>query len=315
MKHITLSVLCKIFRLYFSKKVRRQGMSTSTISTPVSISICKKRELSSPEEIGEAKKNKLSSVSSSDSSILAEPSTPVTINMKEGSGTVADGDVISHGVISLTDSDIQKIGVIVTDTFKTQISDLVTSVVNGVIAGLKSTISSLEKENSDLRKKVVDLEGRADAAEQYSRRNSLRVAGILEETNEDIDKIIHGLASTLNVDMELADIDRSHRVGRPGPGKQRDIIVKFVSYRTRRKLYGVRVQTKSKELKGVFINEDLTRVRSRILSKARRMVKNKHISSAWTSDGTILVRDKLDRIHRIQTETDLSNYGPVPNDY
>ena len=66
-------------------------MSTSTISTPVSISICKKRELSSPEEIGEAKKNKLSTVSSSDSSILAEPSTPVTINMEDGSGTVADG--------------------------------------------------------------------------------------------------------------------------------------------------------------------------------------------------------------------------------
>ena len=129
--------------------------------------------LSSPEEIGEAKKNKLSSVSSSDSSILAEPSTPVTINMEDGSGTVADGDetVISHGVISLTDSDIQKIGVIVTDTFRTQISDLVTSVVNGVIAGLKSTITALEKENSDLRKKVVDLEGRADAAEQYSRES------------------------------------------------------------------------------------------------------------------------------------------------
>ena len=68
----------------------------------------------------------------------------------------------------------------------------------------------------------------------------------------------------MNVDMELADIDRSHRVGRPGQGKQRDIIVKIVSYRMRRKLYGVRVQTKSNGLKGVFINEDLTRVRSRI---------------------------------------------------
>ena len=229
--------------------------------------------------------------------------------MEDGSGTIADG------LISSTDSDIQKIGVIVTDTFRTQISDLVTSVVNGVIAGLKSTISSLEKVNSDLRKKVVDLEGRADATEQYSRRNSLRVAGIPEETNEDTDKIILGLASTLNADMKIADIDRSHRAGRPGQGKQRDIIVKLVSYRMRRKLYGVRVQTKSKGLKGVFINEDLTRVRSRILSKARRMVKNKHISSAWTSNGTILVRDKEDRIHRIQTETGLSNYGPVPNDY
>ena len=153
--------------------------------------------------------------------------------MEDGSDTTADGDetVISHGVISLNDSDLQKIWAIVTDTFRTQISDLVTSVVNGVIAGLKSPISSLEKENSDLRKKVVDLEGRADAAEQYSRSNCLRVAGIPEVTNEDTDKIILELASTLNVDMELADIDRSHRVGRPGPGKQRDIIVKLLSYR------------------------------------------------------------------------------------
>ena len=153
--------------------------------------------------------------------------------MEDGSDTIADGDetVISHGVISLNDSDLQKIWVIVTDTFRTQISDLVTSVVNGVIAGLKSTISSLEKENSDLRKKVVDLEGRADATEQYSRSNCLRVAGIPEVTNEDTDKIILELASTLNVDMELADIDRCHRVGRPGPGKQRDIIVKLLSYR------------------------------------------------------------------------------------
>ena len=153
--------------------------------------------------------------------------------MEDGSGTAADSDetVISHGVISLNDSDLQKIGVIVTDTFRTQISDLVTSVVNGVITGLKLTTSSFEKENSDLRKKVVDLEGRADAAEQYSKRNSLRVAGIPEETNEETDKIIMGLASTLNVDMELADTDRSHRVGRPGPGKQRDIIVKLLSYR------------------------------------------------------------------------------------
>ena len=46
------------------------------------------------------------------------------------------------------------------------------------------------------------------------------------------------------------------------------IIVKFSSYRTRRKLYEARTKTRD-----VYINEDLTKSRSKLLLKARRMVK------------------------------------------
>ena len=63
---------------------------------------------------------------------------------------------------------------------------------------------------------------------------------------------------------------------------------------------------------GVFINEDLTKPRNKILLKARKMVKEKHLSSAWSSDGTILVRDKEDTKHRIMCKSDLATFGPVP---
>ena len=63
---------------------------------------------------------------------------------------------------------------------------------------------------------------------------------------------------------------------------------------------------------GVFINEDLIKSRNKILLKARKMVKAGNLKSAWSSDGTILVRDKEDTKHRIVRESDLATFGPVP---
>ena len=62
---------------------------------------------------------------------------------------------------------------------------------------------------------------------------------------------------------------------------------------------------------GVYINEDLIRQRSQLLRKARKMVKNKNLLSSWSSDGTILVRDLNDIVHRIQSEHGLVQFGPV----
>ena len=107
--------------------------------------------------------------------------------------------------------------------------------------------------------------------------------------------------------MTLDDIERSHRVEkRRDSGRPRDIIVKFSSYRTRRKVYGARTKTKDNGYRGVYINEDLTKLRNMLLMKARHMVKTKHIHSAWSSDGTTLVRDLADNKHRTISENDLA---------
>ena len=37
------------------------------------------------------------------------------------------------------------------------------------------------------------------------------------------------------------------------------------------------------------------------------------LKSAWSSDGTILVRDLFDTKHRILTKEDLTVFGPVPD--
>ncbi|XP_060575908.1 uncharacterized protein LOC132733306 [Ruditapes philippinarum] len=117
------------------------------------------------------------------------------------------------------------------------------------------------------------------------------------------------MANTIGSNLALDEIDRSHRVGTPKAHetRPRDIIVKFVSYRARQKLYSKRASLKSKGYKNSYINEDLTKKRSSLLFEARQLVKHKSILSTWSSDGTILAKDKFNQVHVINSEEDLAH--------
>ena len=138
---------------------------------------------------------------------------------------------------------------------------MVDSVVVGVLKGLFDRISSLAKVNQDLVKenkvlveRVESLERQADQAEQYIRRNCLRVSGLKEEENENTDGLILKIASAVGSDIVLSDIDRSHRVGNPkgARGRPRDIIVKFATYRSGFNLYRKRTSSKDTGYRGVL---------------------------------------------------------------
>ena len=98
----------------------------------------------------------------------------------------------------------------------------------------RKDVDDLRYKNSELEKRVNSLENKADAAEQYSRCNCLRVAGKMEPTGdekEDTDHHVIKPAYDLGVELVLNDIERSHSVGKPRTdGRPRDIIVKFASY-------------------------------------------------------------------------------------
>ena len=49
---------------------------------------------------------------------------------------------------------------------------------------------------------------------------------------------------------------------------------------------------------GTFINEDITKKRSEYLYEAKLFKSNK-LKGCWSSDGTILVKDNDDKVHRI----------------
>ncbi|KAB0800560.1 hypothetical protein PPYR_06300 [Photinus pyralis] len=144
----------------------------------------------------------------------------------------------------------------------------------------------------------IQVDARLDALEQYSRRNNLRLFGIKECSNENPDQLaIEVIQQKLNVNIELRDIDRSHRVGLPRDGKSRAILIKFVSYRLRAEVF-----KKKKLLKGTHysIKEDLTKSRLSLLQEAASRYGGHNV---WSYDGRVMVNYKNKKVS-IQTASD-----------
>ena len=102
---------------------------------------------------------------------------------------------------------------------------------------LQARVDDLETENADLRddlanmqNEIGELKWRDDELEQYSRRNSFRISGIQENDELSTDEIIMAIANKYNIDVDIKDIDRSHRVGMKSDRRNRAISVKCTSY-------------------------------------------------------------------------------------
>ena len=115
--------------------------------------------------------------------------------------------------------------------------------MRGEIHELKCAEKKLNEKTKDLEKKTIqlqiELESRSDVLEdlqQYSRRNCLIVSGVPERRNEKTDDLIKNVATKVGVEVQDQDIDRSHRLGAPKPGRPRPIIVKFTRYNKRSEL-------------------------------------------------------------------------------
>ena len=89
------------------------------------------------------------------------------------------------------------------------------------------------KESADAETAAREVtEKQLNDLEQYTRRNSIRIFGIREQSNEDTDQIVVDLANEkLGFQLTKRDIDHSHRVQQKDPRKPKPIIVKLCSYK------------------------------------------------------------------------------------
>ena len=129
-----------------------------------------------------------------------------------------------------------------------------------------------------------------DRQEQYSRRNCLMIHGVDELEGEDTDELcIKVIEEHMNHKIKSEDIDRSHRLGNPKKSikaKPRPIIVKFVRYNTRNRIYKNEKVLKGK---GISVAESLTAKRLKMLQKAREL---QGFVNIWSRDGKIMFFDK-----------------------
>ena len=132
--------------------------------------------------------------------------------------------------------------------------------------------------------------------EQYTRKNSLEIHGVPEDAYTSTEEVVLKLAEALDVHILSVDIEISHKVNT----RNKSIIVKFLNHKVKTKLYKSR--TKLKHIKAadlfpsrnyssaagreprIFMNENLTDHRRRIISKANKMRKDQLIQSACVID-------------------------------
>lgn len=164
---------------------------------------------------------------------------------------------------------------------------------------MEEEIARRDKRISDLENTVSELALKCDDQEQYSRRTSVRISGVRELPNEDVIQLTNSVLDDLQLPARPV-INRVHRVGptRKPTDPPRPILCQFLSYPDKSTVMKNRSNLKDAR-PGVYINEDLTRKRSKLLYDARQLEKNEKIIDAWSSDGRLAVKAKIDGVTKI----------------
>lgn len=190
------------------------------------------------------------------------------------------------------------------DAFMRMVPALATAVSIAVGAVMSEVLAKMEQRmqlttrapaasDAGLRAAVRHLTYDNDRLQQYSRRESVRIFGVRQEereSGEEVEKKVMEVLKDAGVDAVPDDIAACHRAGRKQNGT-RPILVKFVSRRKRREL-----MVKKKNLKKndkyarVFIGDDLTPLRARLLGYVKRLPQ---VEKAWVIDGRIHVQRKF----------------------
>ena len=95
------------------------------------------------------------------------------------------------------------------------------------------------------------------------------------------------LATKMQVPLKVEDISRYHRMGRPGTGKPRAMICRFLSWRIKRQFMKSRPALKDSK---VFVSDDLALARSHLFYLARQKNVQSKCFQCWTFDGNVFLK-------------------------
>jgi len=110
----------------------------------------------------------------------------------------------------------------------------------------------------------------------------------------------------------MCELDRAHRVGKPSDiagAKPRAILMKFATHWSKQRVFNAKkkLYTEDENLPRLFLNEDLTRRRSELLWRARKLKKDGIIQDTWTANGTILLKDARNAVASFKSLKELDN--------
>lgn len=203
----------------------------------------------------------------------------------------------AENVDTVPGSDNNKLDIVLTNInqINSNITEIKVSIseIENKVGDLFASLDTVAKECNNNTSQIRFLDCKMEKLEQYTRRNNLRLFGVQESNGENTDLLVMDVVkNTLNVNISLMDIERTHRIGRSAANTNhpRPIIIKFVSYRVRNEVFRLK-----KNLKGTkyYFKEDLTKIRVDILGK---MIRKFGYGKVWTVDGKFYWNDTNGKI-------------------
>lgn len=188
--------------------------------------------------------------------------------------------------------------------FKSEVMDPILERKDTEIDYLKSQIEqkdnqikTLEQSNTKIVKNLNDLD-------QYGRRQNIRLNNVPLGEDDDCEEVVLRIINRALPDGETltsSEISRCHPLGKVNRNNNRQVIVKFVSYKAKAKVYAARFN-----LSNIYMSEDFTPSNQKIMDKLVACKKAKRIKSFWTIDGKIFAK-----VHDAQPRTRIFNIDNI----
>ena len=161
-----------------------------------------------------------------------------------------------------------------------------------------------------LKTEQAEIKSKANANEQYSRRNNVRIFGLPEVEGKDYYQALLAFCENdLKISVTREEIDRAHRVGKvktPREGQDeaplRPMIVNLAGHSTKMKFMRAKRNLGGKKM---FVNEDLTKINHKFMMHIKEQCLEG--VSVSTVDSAVRVRSS-NGVFRVTKSEDLAKY-------
>ena len=187
----------------------------------------------------------------------------------------------------------ESIGPIIAQVFEALRPALVNAVVEATHAAISKMAEkdkALHTQLSSALRLIQQQRFEIDSLEQYSRKDNIKISGLDETLNEDTTQAVIELAKEIFFREDI-HVSIAHRIPTKGD-KPNPVIVKFTRRETK-----IQMMKNKKNLKHstvghgkVFISEDLTKLRSKMMYAIRN---DEDIKTAFNQGGSIFCYQKL----------------------
>lgn len=182
-----------------------------------------------------------------------------------------------------------KIKSIIKETIQELLADdeFVNKIIKKLSDKYDDKIQKMEDTIKTIEQKTIGLEKQIDTLKQNEKINNICVYGIQEQQNEKLETLATQLINAhTEINLNERDINKCYRVGKQNNNsmKSRPVIIQFKFYE-----HKLTVLKNAKNFKGkkIFITEDLTQNRLKLLQDAKSKLGVKNV---WSYNGNIFVK-------------------------